>query len=274
MNDYEARQEERRQRLERKAAELRAEAERRWSESDRLARVMNGQPILIGHHSERRHRRDIERMDTNHRKGSEAHSAAKEYERRAAAVGSGGIASEDPEAVAKLRAKLDKMIAERDRAKAINAHWRKHGSMAGFDGLSNAGQAQIDAKMASQTAPGASWVADPHKVFPGYYFQNLGANIRRVEQRIKELEAETERQERGETMAPIEGNGWRIEEHAEESRLWVVFDSKPQREVCQLMRRGGWKWSPQRGAWVRLLNATARWQAQELAGALKGVSTA
>src|SRR5271157_4805979 len=42
-----------------------SEAAQRFDATRRLADVMNGQPILIGHHSERRHRRDIARMDNN-----------------------------------------------------------------------------------------------------------------------------------------------------------------------------------------------------------------
>lgn len=42
-----------------------------------------GQPILVGHHSERRHRRAIERADNAMRKGIEESDKAKYFERRA-----------------------------------------------------------------------------------------------------------------------------------------------------------------------------------------------
>ena len=123
--DYEDRQERRLERLEGRAVVKHAEAETRWAESDRLSQAMNGQPVLIGHHSEKRHRRDIERMGNNLHKGCEAHNAAEDLERRAASVGSGGISSDDPEAVQKLRAKLESLSFGRDRMKAVNAAWRR-----------------------------------------------------------------------------------------------------------------------------------------------------
>ncbi|MGY3341144.1 hypothetical protein ACVW0K_007337 [Streptomyces filamentosus] len=45
-----------------------------------------GQPILIGHHSERRHRRDLARIDANQRKGIEQGNRAEHYAGRADAA--------------------------------------------------------------------------------------------------------------------------------------------------------------------------------------------
>lgn len=41
-----------------------------------------GQPILVGHHSERRHRRDLDRIDTNMRKGIEESKKAEHFSHR------------------------------------------------------------------------------------------------------------------------------------------------------------------------------------------------
>jgi len=45
-----------------------------------------GQPILVGHHSERRHRRDIAKIENNMNKGCAALDRSKHYDRRAAAA--------------------------------------------------------------------------------------------------------------------------------------------------------------------------------------------
>lgn len=66
-------------------------AERHAAEADtRLARAREigdmiplGQPVLLGHHSQRRHQRDLERIDTNMRKGVEAHREAEAEEGKA-----------------------------------------------------------------------------------------------------------------------------------------------------------------------------------------------
>jgi len=257
VNDYETRQEARRERMRNKAARLRAEAERRHATSDDLGRVMQGQPILVGHHSEKRHRRDIEKMHTNTRKAIEATDEAKRLEAAAARVGSGGISSDDPGAVAKLQAGLATMERQRDQAKQINAYWRKHSTLRGFPDMRDDTAARIDATMQSQQEPGAPWVPDKHKVYPGYFFQNLGANIRRVRDRIKELESRPDPETASPTPA-IEGPGYKITEHPEENRIWWEFDTKPDRPTCQLMRRYGWRWSPTRVVWLRHLNNAGR----------------
>ena len=46
-----------------------------------------GQPILVGHHSERRHRRDLERMDSGMRKGVEESKKSEYYADRARSIG-------------------------------------------------------------------------------------------------------------------------------------------------------------------------------------------
>ena len=60
--------------LKRKAARVQVEASRLHAESNKLASVVPfGQPILVGHHSERRHRRLLERVHAKTRKGFEMH---------------------------------------------------------------------------------------------------------------------------------------------------------------------------------------------------------
>ena len=254
MTDYQDKLEARRERLTAKAAKVRAEGDARLARADRLADCMNGQPILVGHHSEKRHRRDLDRMHNDMRRGFAAETQARDLERRAASVGKGGVSADDPDAVAKLRAKLEKMEAARDQAKKINAHWRKHGSMQGFPGISDEGAARIDAKMAAQNEAGASWVPDKQKVYPTYHFTNLGANIRRVRDRITALEREAARP----AAERVIGAGWQVVEDADDNRLLFIFDAKPSRDVCRLMRVHGFRWSPSRVAWVRQLNAGAR----------------
>ncbi len=258
--DYEGRQDRRRERLEARAVTKHAEAKSRWAESDRLAQAMNGQPVLIGHHSEKRHRRDIERMGNNLHKGCEAHNEAGELERRAASVGSGGISSDDPAAVGKLRAKLESLTGGRDRMKTINAAWRKHGKprpdnaeawtriaqTLGFD------VATVQLDMARDFM---------HRAPYTYAITNIGSEIRRLEQRIKDLA-------RAEAMPGrevIEGDGWRIWEDRDENRLFISHDSKPSAEVCAALKRHGFRWNRYATAWTRLLNESAWGNAKYLA---------
>ena len=71
--DEKARAETRADRLSDKAARLDKEAEARSKAAHAIAdHIPLGQPILVGHHSERRHRRDLEKIDTNMHKAIEA----------------------------------------------------------------------------------------------------------------------------------------------------------------------------------------------------------
>ncbi|MFI9418045.1 DUF3560 domain-containing protein [Streptomyces werraensis] len=68
-----------------------------------------GQPILVGHHSERRHRRAIERSDSHMRKSIEEGDKAEYYGHRAAAAAKYEERRYDPN---RTRRRLDKLNAE------------------------------------------------------------------------------------------------------------------------------------------------------------------
>lgn len=60
-----------------------ARSETRLNSAHNIAQAIPpGQPILIGHHSERRHCRDLERIDTNMRKGIEESKKAEHFSHR------------------------------------------------------------------------------------------------------------------------------------------------------------------------------------------------
>ena len=77
MPTYAERREIRQDRLDGRADRLTAEATRRFDAAHAIVeRIPFGQPILVGHHSEGRHRADIKRIDANMRAGIEAQKAA------------------------------------------------------------------------------------------------------------------------------------------------------------------------------------------------------
>jgi hypothetical protein len=269
-NPYEEKQERRKERLLAKADRLDGVASSRFQLVDQMAGVMNGQPILIGHHSEKRHRRDLERMDRNMRKGVEATEHAKELRARATSVGKGGISSDDPEALTKLARKLENMKRERERIKAVNKAWRQAGKPAPDN---HEGWLRVD-KFLEASPVGAQLTDEIRLQFarftwwdspvPSYELRNLGANIKRVEGRIEALKLEEERA----PAEDIEGNGFTISEDPADNRILIVFDEKPPKEVCKKMRAYGFRWSPSRVAWVRHLNAQGRAMAEYVAAEL------
>jgi hypothetical protein len=69
---------------------------RNFAARERLEMIPLGQPILAGHHSEKRHRKDLNRIDRHFAEAKEHHDKAEYFRRRAAAFS--GPASEPLEA--------------------------------------------------------------------------------------------------------------------------------------------------------------------------------
>ena len=185
MNAYEQKQAARKARLERAAATAGASAAALSMRASAIAAMIPfGQPILVGHHSERRHRRDASRIGALHTKAHEARTEAADLARRAAVVGTAGISSDDPDAIAKLEAELIELRRKQALMTAVNAALRK---------TAKAGR---EAQIAALAAAG--WHVRPIEVieaggFPRFKLTNNGANIRRVERRIAELRAKVRR---------------------------------------------------------------------------------
>src|SRR2546423_1610900 len=88
-----------------------------------IEQIPPGQPILVGHHSEKRHRRDLERYDTNMHNSLEHSNKAEEMRSRADNIeeaAGNAIYSDDPDATEQLETKLARLEAERDGIKAYN----------------------------------------------------------------------------------------------------------------------------------------------------------
>lgn len=263
MNHYEQKQEARRERLEARAAANRTEGHRRIHEATREGALPPmGEPIKVGHHSEGKHRAAIKRSDMNMRKGCEALDKADHYERAAAGVGTGGISSDDPDAVTKLEGELASLQASQRQMVAINAAWRKAGSpspddLAGWQQVADAPDVMMNvndlAKVREHLA--RRLIVRP---FPSYSLSNNSANIRRVEQRIQQLRAAVGR----ETKETEHHSGVRVVENAEANRVQLIFPGKPDDATRSMLKSHGFRWSPMAGAWQRHLNGAGKYAAK------------
>jgi hypothetical protein len=267
MNPYEARQEARRARLERAAARATEESAAAHKRShDMMAAIPMGQPILLNHHSEGRDRRYRDRAWNLLGKAVHASERAAEYASRAAAVGTAGISSDDPEAVDKLREKLAGLEAEQARDKTINKLVRRKD----IPGLVALGMSEATAaKLLEPDFCGRIGI-------PAYVGANRNGNMRRILQRIAHLErlavTPAAPEIAGEVAADptrglaltetVTGAGFTIEDSADENRIMIKFDAIPSKDVRTALKRSGFKWSPTRGAWVRMRGANALWAAK------------
>lgn len=113
--------ENRAERLSERAETKRKEAEAITGQAMKMASVIPlGQPILIGHYSERRDRNYREKIINKMRKGAELADYADELERRAeASARNTAIYADALDPVADIDEKIAKLEAERDKYKAI-----------------------------------------------------------------------------------------------------------------------------------------------------------
>lgn len=272
MNHYEQRQEARRERLEARAERLRKEAAgafRRADLREEVSGIPFGQPILVGHHSERRHRAVIARAHAAMGKGVALSKEADKVEARAAGVGLGGISSDDPEAIRKLKVELAEHEERHALDKAINAAIKRN--------WKNGHEAQVAAIVALgySEALAEKLLVPPYPRLPrlvgipAYSLSNRSANMRRIRLRIAHLERiEAERApliEAGLERQSRQGaGGLEIVENLELNRLQLSFPGKPQPAVIAALKSRGFRWSPSEKAWQRHLGNSAKWAAEEI----------
>lgn len=187
-----------RERLERRAA-LRAEwAEKaaarsnaRAATADSIAeRFAGGQPILVGHHSEGKARRDQARMHANMSKSvaeatlAESHADKEAHIKHVLAT---AIFSDDLNAVDALQARIDLREAKAAAMVALNKAWRQSkGNMATFAAL--AGITEAMARQIAQRIERAySWERQP---YPPYELALIRAAIRKDKHRQQVLQVQ------------------------------------------------------------------------------------
>ena len=168
-------------------------------------------------------------------------------------TGKGGISSDDPAAIAKLKARVAAQESLQETMKQANAYYRKHKTLDGCPVLTKAQIADIKVSMAR------SWRSEP-KPFESYELSNNNANIRRLKARIEELE------KREAEPAP---DGWTFEGgevvmNKEENRLQILFDGKPDDQTRAVLKSYGFRWAPSQGAWQRQLTDNAIYAAKKI----------
>jgi hypothetical protein len=239
------------ERMRAKAARLEVAAKGAHAQARAVADLIPmGQPVLVGHHSQRRHERDLDRMRRSFTKSVELTRDAEALARRAdRAERSTAVSSDDPEAVEKLREKLARLNASRERMRAANAAIRSGGDVVGA--LVALGFREDQARKLLERDFGG------RVGFPDYALRNAAGEAARVERRIKELER------RATTAAPAEvviGDA-RISEA--ENRVRITFPEVPPEALRRALKGRGFRWAPSVGAWQRQASPGAWHAAKE-----------
>lgn len=234
MNTYEERQEARRERYLKRAERARAESREGWQRAREMSEVIPlGQPIHVGHHSEKRDRAYRARIEKTSEKAFRLDEKADYYEQKAARVGTGSISSDDPDAIKKLKKEVEHLKDKQERMKAANRAIRMKDTAKGDAKLAEMGYTTED--IATLRTPKYGRVG-----FPAWQISNNGANIRRIEGRIKELEERSAR-EPEHIVTDL------YELKVEDNRVQFIFDGKPDEDVRSILKYHAFKWSPSRG---------------------------
>ena len=200
-----------RERRENRAARRREWAEKRAAKSEGAFKSASaladniplGQPILVGHHSEKRARRDQDRIHNGMRKGIEHNDMAKKHAGAAVEIErqlDNSIYNDDHDRDEKLREKLAGLERQRDRMKVINSWFRRN--------VKNFGIATLNSYKISDTSRLADLYEAAKRIleltdsevkdllsslqhsqrigYPSYALTNLSGNISRTRKRLKE----------------------------------------------------------------------------------------
>jgi len=215
-----------------------------------------GQPILVGHHSEKHHRRDIERMDNALRGAVEEREKAECYTERAEAAESNRtISSDDPQAAEKIKAKIAGLEANQELMKSVNKTFKQTGRLP--EELPEKVKA---AALNNMAVWGKTGLTGTYKLpFPSYELTNNNGNISRLRKRVLKLEAHKE-----DVTTEKEVNGVKIVDNVFENRLQLFFPSIPTVETRTKLKRSGFHWSPSVGCWQRQRSNAASYQAEEI----------
>ena len=269
MDDYNERQDGRRKRLEKRAEKLDEQSTEAYEKSiEALPDVPFGQPILVGHHSERRHRRAIERSDAHTRRSIELDRRADECREAAEVVGTGGISTVDPEALDKLHAELSDLEAAHEKRKAVNKIIQKHVPITDPDraaaeivsaGLLEAAEARAILGLLDMDKARAILGVDAPPSgcigYPNYQLRNATAGMRRIKKRIAAIEAL-----RAAPPVVHAGTGWLV--RTRNGRIEIHFAaSRTPEDMREILKRGAFRWSPRAECWVRKYTINARFAA-------------
>jgi len=161
-------------------------------------------------------------------------------ERAEAAARNTSISSDDPMAIEKLTAKLDKLQRCQERMKEVNKAIRIKDPAKGNAVLVAMGYSADDIEKIRKPDY-AGRVG-----YPAYMLQNNNAEIRRIKSRIEDLQRKAEQEPEAWT-----GEGWTAETDPDDNRIRIYFDGKPDEETRAILKGYGFRWSPSAGAWQR-----------------------
>lgn len=175
-------------------------------------------------------------------------------------IGTGPVDLADPHAREMLTDQLQKLQAQLDQSKAMNAYYRKHKSFSGFPGLTAEAAARLDAQF-TETRHQCPWIDKP---CPDYELTSLRGKIKRVQARLEDLDKLEAAQANPDPATDYDG--FQLIRNAAENRLQIIFDEIPTPDIREKLKGSGFRWSPRNQAWQRQLTDNAERAAKSILG--------
>lgn len=211
-------------------------------------------------------RRQQKMMDIEHRRMAELLEWQEHQLKKARALvkkadGRGPILSSDKDAPEQLRKKIEHLEAVHALVVAANKQIRKNAAEAKRWIADQREQQparvysdflQVVNNYAFSSCNGGIY-GDP--VAP-YWLSNDSQNIKRLKSRLAEIEKKRAAFN-GEANYTAE-DGTKVEFDGEANRLRLIFEDKPEPETREKLKKHGFRWSPNAGAWQAYLNTWSR----------------
>jgi predicted RNA methylase len=243
-----------------RAAKTGQKASGLFRQADKISeRFYMGQPILVGHHSERGARAAQNRMHNKMDAALKEEKKAEYYSQRAESVEKNkSISSADEDAIVKLKAKLESISSQQEQMKRANkvAKATKLSGEEKITKLQEQGFSEAEARKILEADYGG------RVGFPAYVLQSNNAEMSRLKKRIEELSVKQSQQ-----TQKIEFDGGEIVDNVAENRLQIFFDSKPDEATREKLKSNGFRWAPSAGAWQMHRSTWANRKAESITGA-------
>lgn len=280
IENYQERKEAKIQRYSELAQKKTQEAKSLWDQAHKMADVIPfGQPILVGHHSEKSDRSYRNRINNKYEKASQVTDIAEHYNDKVKAMSNNtAISQDDPEAIQKLKIKLQDIENEIEQVKAHNAKckdffflgagqtrpgykiiWNENGSNTIaklIDGVLQWESKRVPDKIRKIIEDYAiTGKFDQVPLTPeqtkhkSYVLESLNGNKTRIKKRIEALQ-QLDKVE----AVTVEKNGISYQVNKDENRVMIYFPGKPSDEIRSHLKSRGFRWSPRNMAWQAFIN--------------------
>ena len=172
------------------------------------------------------------------------------------------IYSDDDDAMEKLENKIREMEIFIQKIKKIKVFYKKNKTVEGCEELDGS-----NVLKSLYTQRGGEKFLQLLSVS----LQDNSAEIRRLKNRLEDLQKLKQRAEKNKKEEYPEVDGVTVEENAADMRIRLFFNGKPSEAVRNVLKANGFRWSGKNGAWQRQLTNNGVYATKEVLQELKGL---